>query len=396
MNINANTNCNKEDLDLRKKYLQQFFIYHDYINDRDSSSTNNKSIDFEKFLTITKYSEDKDVCFQRMKVHYAVCQASSVNVTRVNVSSDSSPASSQIHQTLTSFPISSSSISNLTDTNINSQSPLTDITYTVHPGPVSQSTLNSRDRSVAIASSSSFMTSFPSSSSSRSIVSTTSGTSTSASLHSSVSSSSRSSSVHINALARVRSKSAGGRRSIGRRDVEPTDEVFIPDPSLVNQQDVAFFAMKIIEKPCDWPSEYQVSSEVLKTFKNMIAQKVEVACKYTFDVAPQLQTAAAAADEAARQRFYFQGSPIAATIGWSSYQMYCGIADCTCEKDFGIPHFLYDATAIPRNIPYSVLVDKDTNNEETKNVRETLYHQMKRENAVGRKIWQNSRNRVSD
>ncbi len=62
--------------ELRYKYVKQFFIYHDYIN-AASSNSSFKSIDFQTWLTTTRYSEDKDECFTRMKVHNAVLHASS-------------------------------------------------------------------------------------------------------------------------------------------------------------------------------------------------------------------------------------------------------------------------------------------------------------------------------
>ncbi len=138
--------------------------------------------------------------------------------------------------------------------------------------------------------------------------------------------------------------------------------------------------------------EVHIPSESLATFTDLIIQKVDQVCKYLFS-SPLPDPSA---DEETQQRYLFEGAPFSPTIGWSPYQTYCGIDQCTCENDFGIPHFLYDSVSIKRSIPFKTLVDKNSVDAELIALREALYMQMKKENTLGKKVWQNGRNRVSN
>lgn len=324
------------DGDLRKQFVDQFFIYHDYIKNKPSCKCT-----FQQWLITTECKKNEQECHNRMDAWLSTMEAAKVASEAAFRAAAAAPSYSTPHVTR---PVVSS---------INK--------------PIQPSIATSTPTTVNVNNSRAV---------SRVFSTSTSSTSTSSSIASSSASATSSS----------RSKStAAGRRS------GTSDSLLIPLPSSVSEQDVSFFNMKVIEQECCWPMEYKCSTENLTTFKEMICQKVDKVCKYFFS---SVSAAGKEIDETARARYLCDGEPFSPTIGWSPYQIYCGIDACHCEKDFGIPHFLYDASSISRDIPYSVLINKDPNNEENMKIKESLYQKMKKENALGKKVWQNPKNRV--
>jgi hypothetical protein len=150
-----------------------------------------------------------------------------------------------------------------------------------------------------------------------------------------------------------------------------------------------FFNSKAIEQPCPWPQEYTIDSHTLALFTDHINQYVEFVCKSKWNISPPANL-----DEASRKRFEFDGKLVTASVGWSPYQIYCGILDCHCEKDFGVPHFYHDVLSIDRNIDYNILTCNDSKNNEVASLKEELYHKMFKANAIGKGIWPDAKNRV--
>lgn len=329
---------------LRSQFCDQFFIYHDFLHSPHNKKDNKflTELSFEQWLRDTNNSLDKDECFSKMRVVVAASLASLLENNRYHESSHSDPATSVAFNNELSrmnspprvrtskHPIASMSSRKQTTTSVISQSTSTTsstASYLKH-GLISP--------------------------------------------HSSVSSSSHSTSTS--------SKSHPPKI---RTDTTP-------HPSTARLQDIAFFNLKCIEQPCEWPTEYHISTDNLRTFVNMIHQKVEQVCKSTHPIIPDPTL-----DEISLKRFEFEGQTFSATIGWDPYQTYCGIMDCNCEKLFKMPHFYYDVLSIDRKIPYHVLIGKDTENEEQMKTKEELYQKMTKANTLGKKIWPDSRNRVS-
>jgi hypothetical protein len=305
--------------ELRDKFVKQFFIYYDYNKQKPTS------ISFQQWLTLTDYSNDKEICNQRMETFTELqLTLQSVNPQRENI--------------------------HVTNTETNK-------TY-------ASSTALSNEKSKTLVS----------------VAARTSSSISQSCTHISGSTSSLTS----------RSSSSASSKSSSRKKKHLTDHdnVFVPSLKMINPQDIAFFNMKAIEKECSWPMEYKVSTENISTFTNMITEKVNDVCKHLFSAV--VTSTSSSSDNHST----FDGQPYSPTISWSPYQIYCGIAQCNCEQELGVPHFLFDISNIPRDIAFSVLIDKDPNNEENKKIKENLYHQMKKENGLGRKIWQNGRNRV--
>lgn len=315
--------------ELRYKFVKQFFIYHDYNTQKPTS------ISFQQWLTVTDYSNDKEICNQRMET-FTTLQLTMQTIKTASVN----PQKENIHVTNTAAE--------------------TNKTYASSTAlSVSMKEKSKTQVSVAARTSSS-----------------TSQTCT----HVSDSTSSLTS--------KSSSSSSSKPSSRNKKHSTDHDNVFVPSLKMINQQDIAFFNMKAIEKECSWPMEYKVSTENITTFTNMITEKVNDVCKHLFSAV--VTSASSSSDNHST----FDGQPYSPTISWSPYQIYCGIAQCNCEQELGVPHFLFDISNIPRNIAFSVLIDKDPNNEDNKRIKDNLYHQMKKENGLGRKIWQNGRNRV--
>lgn len=368
--------------DLRIKYSEQFFIYHDYQNDQKQKSSS-FDLDFQQWLQATKFSCDKDVCYFKMQVFQAANTAGDYGLknSTQQKSTDLNITTNTISMNQTSSTNTITKNNNHTSTSSNIHLPSNSIDMHDAYG---NSDININQHATAIATQTETQTRKLALDSTRSQASSN-FVSNSTNSYASVShtSSSFSSSSNSTTSSSTRTKSS-------RRKKDSLSDTFVPHPRTLNANDIAYFNLNFIEQHCGWPMECQVSTENYNSFNDMITQKVEKACKFLFSVVPDPKL-----NEQVRSRFEFEGGPFGACISWSPYQTYCGIADCTCDQDFGIPHFLYDAAAIPRTIPYRVLIDKDSKNEENQQTKENLYTKMKKENGLGKKIWQNSRNRVS-
>jgi hypothetical protein len=371
-----------------RQFVDQYFIFQDY-----TTSHPNENITFSEWLDITHHSTDEETCLSRVNVHRAVKIATNMCVAK-NAQLQENSNSMNDHGVSSTIATVSSSGADHTilrectsqiNTNsqiINSKSQTQrqshdnsnkNTTYRQNSN-TSKSSISIRSKASDSKSSNSHKSSTHSNiERSRSNESATSSITSSSKLSSSSSSSS----------------SLSSKRTKGDR--LHTGTIVIPHPKMISEQDLSYFSLKSIEQKCSWPMEVPIPSESLATFTDLIIQKVDQVCKYLFS--PPIPDPSA--DDETRKRYLFEGAPFSPTIGWSPYQTYCGIDQCTCETDFGIPHFLYDSVSIKRNIPFKTLVDKNSVDEEVIALRESLYTQMKKENAVGRKVWQNGRNRVS-
>jgi hypothetical protein len=360
---------------LRIKYSEQFFIFHDYQNDQKQTSSS-FDLDFQQWLQATEFSCDKDVCYFKMQVYQAVNTARDYGSQQksTDLYKDTNTSMNQTSSKITQNNNHTSTSSNITlpSNSVDMHDANCDIDSIQHP-IATQTQTQTQTSKLALDSTRSHA-------SSNSVANSTNSYASRSHTSSSVTSSSTASSSN---RSRARSKSSGRKKG-------SLSDTFVPHPRTLTASDIAYFNLNFIEQHCGWPMECQVSTENYNAFNDMITQKVEQACKFLFTVVPDQKL-----NEHERSRFEFEGGPFGACISWSPYQTYCGIAECTCEQDFGIPHFLYDAAAIPRTIPYNVLIDKDSKNEENKKIKENLYTKMKKENGLGKKIWQNSRNRVS-
>lgn len=346
---------------LRKQFFNQFFLYHDYIKENQHKPAQ-AAITFQQWLTTTDCSEDKQKCYNRMDARVATMNAAKIASEAAYLAAAAAPVNLEL------LPVENTRQRSRSVSDSNSIANSRPIAI-VKPKQSTSARVIRSDHVSATDTAHDYTNSRSFSASSSSVSSSRYSSSSSAST-------STSSSTTVRSRGKIKNSS------------EP---VFVPNPQSISEQDVNFFNMKVIEQECSWPMECKCSTENLTTFKEMICQKVDKVCKYFFSfVNPGPNV-----DETARKRYFCDGEPFSPTIGWSPYQLYCGIDACYCEKDFGIPHFLYDASSISRDIPYSVLIDKDPNNEESIKIKEALYQKMKKENGLGKKVWQNAKNRVS-